>query len=109
MELNQFVSETIIQIINGVNKAQSTSKGTGALVAPQRYGDGGYFYIRKIEVIEFDVAITTTDTTEGKAGAGIFVAGISLGGQAREEVSNQTLSRIKFNVPIFLPAPIIEK
>jgi len=104
MELQEFITETLIQIVNGVKAAQNLVKDSTAIIAPHGYL-GGVQYRREMQSIEFDVAITTTDTTEAKAGAGVFVAGISLGGQARGEASNQTLSRIKFKVPIYLPEP----
>jgi len=93
MELKEFVSETLLQIIEGVKIAQSTNTGTNVQIAP-----GGNY-----GKIEFDVAITTTDTTEAKAGVGIFVAGVSLGAQAKGGISNQTLSHIKFDIPLILP------
>ncbi|MFZ3079680.1 MAG: hypothetical protein WA109_08340 [Bellilinea sp.] len=93
MELKEFVSETLTQIIDGVKIAQTQASETNAVIA--RDGD----YVK----VEFDVAITTTDVTEGKVGAGIFVASINLGGQARGEISNQTLSHIMFSIPLYLP------
>lgn len=93
MELKEFVSQTLLQIVEGVKIAQATDTGTNVEIAQR--GDFGS--------IEFDVAITTTDSVEGKGGAGIFVAGISLGAQAKGEVTNQTYSHIKFNIPLVLP------
>lgn len=102
MELKEFVSETLTQIIEGVNAAQEKAKDTKAIIAPDTINFGNMRYRREVDYIDFDVAITTTDTTEGKTGAGIFIAPISIGGQVRGEISNQTLSHIKFRVPILL-------
>lgn len=93
MELKEFVSQTLIQIIEGIKIAQNHSTETNADIA-----SGGVY-----EKIEFDVAVTTTDTTEARVGAGIFVAAVSLGAQAKGGVTNQTLSHIRFSVPMYLP------
>ncbi|MFZ3080730.1 MAG: hypothetical protein WA109_13700 [Bellilinea sp.] len=101
MELKEFVAESIIQLIEGVKLAQVHAEDNNALVAPrgnQKEINFGW----KPQNIEFDVAVTTTDTAEGTGGAGIFVAALTLGGKVKGEISNQTLSHIKFTIPIYL-------
>ncbi|MFA5838077.1 MAG: hypothetical protein WC837_14125 [Bellilinea sp.] len=102
MELKEFIAETLIQIIDGVSTAQIHAQNNSSMVAPSGKINGFEFYWDKY-LVEFDVAITTTDSTEGKVGTGIFVAGFTFGGQAKGEISNQTFSHIKFSIPIFLP------
>lgn len=54
-------------------------------------------------MVDFDVAVTTVESEQSKGGAGIFVAGLGLGGQIRSDAQNTVVSRIKFSVPIALP------
>jgi len=111
MELNEFVSQAITQIIDGVKEAQEHANVKGALVAPGLSTKvalkSGYVYDINFSWVEhnidFDVAITTSEGMEGRVGAGIFVAGITLGGSGKGEMYNQTISRLKFSVPIYLP------
>ncbi|MHB0967324.1 MAG: hypothetical protein ACYC36_12805 [Bellilinea sp.] len=102
MKLDEFISETLNQIIDGVTIAQEHAKEKGALVAPRNRNlpiQNGL----EMQMVEFDVAITVSDSTAGKGGAGIIVAGLTLGGQVSGEISNQTLSHIKFSVSVWLP------
>lgn len=109
MDLSDFVSKALIQIIDGVKSAQSHAVKEGALIA-EKYEAEGSDWTGKAEAwsfnyqqVEFDVAITTGNVTEGKAGAGLIVAGFTIGAQTKGELSNQTYSRIKFTVPVRLP------
>lgn len=111
MELKQFVSETMKQIIDGVIDAQKYAKDVDAKVNPYERGwnfganssflkDGMGFYG---QILEFDVAVTTTEGDQVKGGAGIFVGPVALGTQGQAESQNSTISRIKFSVPIVFP------
>jgi hypothetical protein len=111
MDLKDFVSETLVQIADGIEQAQkqlaekksqaiintnTTSDGSGRLVT------GG---VRKpVEIVEFDVAILANEGTETKAGFGLAVVSllnIEAGGKSNK--SNGSESRIKFKVPMVFP------
>jgi len=92
MELDEFVRKTIEQVISGVAQARDHAITNNAHIA------NGL-----INPIEFDVAVTVTEGSETKAGAGITVAGIGIGGHGKTELTNSSVSRIKFSVPIRLP------
>ncbi len=93
MELDEFVRKTIEQVISGVAHARYHA------IANNAHLPGGL-----INSIEFDVAVTVTEGSETKAGAGITVAGIGIGGHGKTELTNTSVSRIKFSVPVRLPA-----
>jgi len=107
MELKEFVSKSIIAIIEGVVEAQSFAKDNGAKINPSNltaptvkyYSDDGVLG----QDIEFDVAVVVSETKEGKMNAGISVCGIGAGGHKSKETENSTTSRIKFSVPLLLP------
>jgi len=102
MKLQEFVSETLKEIIAGVKEAKSFAASQGAMVNPPI--DRGGRPANLIKDVEFDVAVISTEGTETKKGAGIFVAGIGVGAKGKVDMSNSTVSRIKFSVPVILPA-----
>jgi hypothetical protein len=83
MNLQQFISESLIQIARGVEQANQGLKDTSAKINPKSIATGGtkaekiYGYLaedapdkfRKIvEAIDFDVAVYATEGTETKGG-----------------------------------------
>jgi small neutral amino acid transporter SnatA (MarC family) len=49
------------------------------------------------------VAVTATDGTKTKGGIGVFVGAVGLGSQGQSEELKQSMSKIKFTVPLALP------
>lgn len=115
MKLQEFVSETLREIIAGVKDAQAYAKDNGGLVNPEvdRGGEKDRYatvrvapqeWVRcPIRDIDFDVAVTSIDTSEIQAGAGIFVAALGIGVKDKSDISNNSVSRVKFSVPLALP------
>lgn len=111
IKLEDFVSETLRQVLNGVVKAQEHAAALGAEVNPStarfRTDQGMQLYDRRdgslIERVDFDVAVTTTEGTETKGGIGVFVGPLGLGSQGQSNATNQSTSNIKFTVPIKFP------
>lgn len=101
MELDKFVTQTLTMISKGVNDAKSKCNDFGAIIndAPSSLSPGTGMYgtnEKLIQTVEFDVAITTEDASNGEGK--ISVLGVGLGGGTS---SKDTLtSRIKFNVPV---------
>ena len=96
MDIKTFVTTTLREIIEGIEDAATEVKqetsGDGAVNPVRREG-------RKINNIDFDLAVTTSETAE--AGGGIKVMGIGATGGLATEAS--TVSRIKFQVPVRFP------
>lgn len=111
MQLEDFVSETIRQIIAGTAAAMKHAEELGAAVNPAntKYGSPGETQIRDrssmapIQQIEFDVAVTTTSGTETKGGIGIVAGPFAVGSTGKSDAATQSLSRVRFSVPIQLP------
>ena len=109
MELRTFVAETLKQIIDGVVDAQAHGKDKGAVINPAkqmmslRNGIQETDDPARSQDVEFDVAVTACEGTEKKGGLGIVVCALVLGGQGQATASTQSVSRVKFTVPIFLP------
>jgi len=111
MQLEDFVAETLKQIVNGVEVARAHAKEHGAEVNPVDLGlrDKEKMALRNrrtgalIKEVEFDVAVTVTEGKKTKGGIGVFAAGIGVGAQGQSDAAKSSLSRIKFSVPLMLP------
>ncbi len=111
LSLEDFISETLFQMVNGVSKAQERVEPLGGRVNPRglnkdNQGEwviGGSVSERKYaQFIEFDIAVTIAEDTQGKVGVGLFSA-VAFGGQAQLQDQSSTVHRIKFSIPITLP------
>jgi len=104
MNLQEFVSKTLQQIATGV----STAKRHDSRIAPKiGLGEDDPKILRTLDsadgvfLVEFDVAVTASETTEKGAGGGITVLSVaSAKGEAKRSVENSSVSRVKFSVPI---------
>jgi hypothetical protein len=118
MDIQTFVSETLQQVITGIHSAQNTiGQGpTGAKINPRGittlekdpHGQRQPHDINTklpIHQIEFDIAVTVSESTEGKTGGGLLIAGLVLGGQKAATSENLSVSRIRFSVPVVWPDP----
>jgi len=111
MKLEEFIAESINQIISGITKTHEHAKEKGAAVNPRlerrtKKLSGGQTTVRAISPIhnvEFDVAVTTTEGKGTKGGFGVFVGPIGAGSQGQSQSSNTSMSRIKFSIPIVFP------
>lgn len=113
MELKEFVTETLVQITQGVKDAQEQIKDTGALINPMTYDSSGSIHsgiksnCRNTQSIKMDIAVTVIENSGNKAGIGIVASVFKVGASSEQSDSNSTTSRIEFNVPISLP--VMEK
>jgi hypothetical protein len=95
MELDEFVRKTLEQVIDGVGQACKHARANKAHIGSSSYSP-----------IEFDVAVTVTEGSESKADGGIKVAGIGIGGHGKTELTNSSVSRVKFTVLVSLPTTV---
>lgn len=110
MELREFVTTALSDLLHGIRDAQATPE-IGALVSPQSVRgvivpiDSGV--VQQPEgyttVIKFDVAVTAETTDSAKGGGGIKIAVMNVGAEGQVASRNATVSRIQFSVPIVLP------
>lgn len=113
MDLKDFVRESLVQIANGISEANAALEGTSAAVNPhnvQAYSTEAKAYGRLndafkekdalVELVEFDVAVTTESGTQTGGGIKISVASIGVGAEGKSTGSQSRESRIKFRVPM---------
>ena len=109
MNLEEFISDTLTQIIRGVKKADEQAKvaNDGGRVNPAVMDPGnktrtavfGNLY-QTTEMVEFDIALSVTNEKTGSGKVGILHIA-SVGGEASS--TNMSVSRVKFKVPVALP------
>ena len=110
MNLQEFIREMLVQIINGVKDAQEIIGESGAAINPiglyrvhDQLAGRGYHSGAVTETVEFDVAVTVTEAEGTKKGVGAFVSVVGIGAQKHTEAQSSSVSRIKFSVPALLP------
>ena len=123
MELKDFISETIQQISIGVKDAMEKCSDLDVIVNPDVTigGDGDYFIPndknhisiqRRVQIIDMDISVVVTATTENKMGGKIGISMIGLGGETKGIENTSNTNRVKFSIPVCLPvseAPIKQK
>jgi hypothetical protein len=93
MKLSEFVSETILEIEEGLAiVAEDNGHGYSVTDSSKKgHSPGGS--------IDFDVAVTTIKTEGGGAKAGLSVVGIDLlGANISTKSESSAISRIKFSI-----------
>lgn len=107
MELKEFITETLTQIAEGVKDASPKYKELGGM-APYYESNvsaisGGVAIKDKVVNVEFEVALTNTNKDGGKAGIGVALSIVRAGIDKSKSIEEESLTRVKFNVPIALP------
>lgn len=105
MTLEEFVEETLSQIVCGVQRA----KGKNARIAPPVMSEaGGTGYVACWEplqmppvfMVDFDVAVSVSKKNEADAKGGLSVHVFEVGGKRSASEEHSTVNRIKFQVPV---------
>ncbi|ATZ74166.1 hypothetical protein CWC33_10895 [Idiomarina sp. X4] len=116
MNLKEFISESIVEIVEGIVDAQSRIQSDDAKIVPEiskvftQSQTGGTNLAlgwdkqsNLIHSVEFDIAVTANEGTETRGGIGVVAGVFALGSQGKSLESNQSISRLKFRVPISFP------
>ncbi len=86
MELEDFISKTLVDVVSAVKKANAET------------GGGVQFQLRSGEEVSFDIAITVTEGAKTEKGGGIKVYALNIGGEKSNTSANEHVSRIKFKI-----------
>lgn len=98
MKLEDFISETLQQIINGVEKSQAATYKSLAIINPV-----GRASQLSVQTVEFDVALSEMKSKKAKGVIGVFFPPVGVGSQGQSDTSNISTNRIRFSVPLILP------
>lgn len=107
MNLEEFIHESLVQIVRGVKLAHDEALESGVnppckLNVRNIKGKDGRPY--PVEEVEFDVAVTATSESEKGGKAGITVVSMfGVGGEAKSTSALQSESRVKFRVTVAFP------
>lgn len=110
MDIQQFIAGAITQIVAGVADARLAVEKYGASAG----SDPVYGYVksnkvmkdgegRQVTLVDFDVALTSADSTGTKGGIGVFLGSVGVGSQGASHGESSRHSRIRFSVPVVLP------
>jgi len=112
INLEDFVSEVLQQLINGVKKAQQHAKDNDAHINSNRikrdFNTTDFRITNEnakvlVQEIEFDVAVSVSAQGNLKGGMGLVIPALGIGYQAEKETVNSTVSRVKFKIPVAFP------
>ena len=111
MDLRDFVSETLAQIINGVNDAKNAVDNDQVIISPRLDGTAankGHTGIAPsagdapATMVNFDVSLSTNEGTGTKGGIGVVTGLVALGSSGHSSSETSSLSRVQFSVPVIL-------
>lgn len=108
MDLKEFTKQTLIQIVEGAKEANDAITANDAKIPTHNIANKkNYIYegddYRHVIDVDFDVAITATESEGSNGGASLKVASfINIGGGVDAKTENQTISRIKYTLPLML-------
>ena len=109
MELRDFISETLIQIVQGINDAQKALKETECVINPRNIEQGDYakaIIKNKAHVVQdvsFNIALTSTSNSEDKTGIGVMLGSFGIGGNKTSSDGNTSNTNISSSVPVVFP------
>lgn len=103
MELKEFIKETISGITDAVKDLQRDNDGA-VINPPSRNG----IVMKTPEntsttVVDFNISLTPENKEGEKAGIGVFLGSVGIGGNSSAEVSSNSSTSIKFSLNIMLP------
>lgn len=110
MDLKEFTTQTLVQIIEGTTEANAQLSSKGAFIPSEDYHSDRSYAVSYdknnkphfVVDVEFDVAVMATESGEKSGGVGISVMSVNLGGSIGSKVENQTVSRVKYTLPLAL-------
>lgn len=112
MEINEFIQETITQIVEGVAKTNETFSSQGAYIASKDVRGEDIVcrkegnIIKSVVMVDFDIAVTVSQKDEKNKGIGASLKVASFGFDADFSKcgsnENQQTSRVRFKLPLVL-------
>lgn len=110
MELREFISETLIQITQGIEDAQEALKGSDCAINPRDIKSDDYASAmlknkrHVVQDVAFNIALTNTSNSEDKAGIGVMLGALGIGGNKTATDSNASSTNISFTIPVAFPS-----
>lgn len=109
VNLQDFISETLSQIISGVEDAQKRAAQSEAAAAVAPIGQGTRDETLLNQMVEFDIGVMAESGKNTAGGIGITVGAVALGSTGKSSSGQSATNRVKFSVPIHLPGQRVPK
>lgn len=95
MELNEFITKVLTEVVVGIKNANKAltpdgSRSTFEIEAYSRDNERGF--------INFDIAVKTTEGTSKNGRVGIEILNVGFGGKAEKNAGLEVSNRIRFSV-----------
>ena len=105
MELSEFVSKSITEIISGIKDAQNNPDNAGAYIVPNvnKIGEWVDRNVTAFQKIDFDIALSESVGNNSKSGIGVLLGSFGMGTEHKQNTAQMATSRLCFTVPVFLP------
>lgn len=107
MELKEFVSQSLVQIMEGVMDAQQQTKELNARVNPftnvRADGFVTEYAFKDVSHVEFEVSVTSEDKKGMAGGLSVLFGAMSVSGKMDDVASKIALNRLKFRIPVVYP------
>ena len=116
MDLKDFIKETIVGIVEASRELQERFEKEGVIINPPvslkerdlyEHGDTRHKY-RRVETVEFDVAVTASTESSGGGKAGLKVLSFDAAAEGRHSRQSEQVSRVRFSLPLVLSPASIE-
>jgi|LQAB01.1.fsa_nt_gi hypothetical protein len=107
MELKEFVSDSLVGIIDGIIDAQRRTTESGAVISSDEF-DGKGNVETKSHKVYFDIAVSLMEMSDKKGFFSISVLSINAGKQKDTVSSAENVSRIRFDIDVIFPHPVQE-
>jgi hypothetical protein len=107
MDLKDFVADVISQLTDGMIEAinRHDAKKIPGKINPVFPGESGELdWKGAVQNIEFDISVTVSDKKSGEATGGVKVYVADISGKGSKSREDTTTNRIKFTIPVSLPA-----
>lgn len=111
MELKDYVSEVLTQIIEGVKKSQEYAAENGAMIMPiKTYPFNAATADTFVDdrkrlgfAVNFEVAITISSESSKASGFKIGISGIGAKADKDQSSTTSNVNKIAFSIPVFYP------
>lgn len=100
MELKDFISEAMSQIISGVKEAQAKLDNKSGMPRFYHIGHTGNELYDKVGEVDFEILVGVETNAKDSAGLKLNVLAINVGGKTESESTHSKANKIKFSIPI---------
>ena len=111
MELKEFITQTLININQGIIDAQEKTKDSGFIINPKNFTKKNVNTYEpfdgkpaQVQEIEFNVVVNVAEGNDAKIAVGVFTGMLSGGASNSNQNNNSTQTTIKFILPVQFPS-----